>query len=159
MNDLIVNISLQNIPLQKRANLLTFQQNLFHPKINGEDPCEAKARAMMKYPVSAHWSPHTWQLVPGLWLVESPGHGSLPPSDWLAGAGQARPRDTGPVPGPGVTHRGAGILMGAPDTGPAQWRSCSLLLHVTTTTLPYLPILTPIASCFSAFYAKMSNAF
>lgn len=47
MNDLIVNISLQNIPLQKRANLLTFQQNLFHPKINGEDPgCEAKARAM-----------------------------------------------------------------------------------------------------------------
>ena len=24
MNDLIVNISLQNIPLQKRANLLTF---------------------------------------------------------------------------------------------------------------------------------------
>ena len=38
MNDLIVNISLQNIPLQKRANLLTFQQNLFHPKINGEDP-------------------------------------------------------------------------------------------------------------------------
>ena len=37
MNDLIVNISLQNIPLQKRANLLTFQQNLFHPKINGED--------------------------------------------------------------------------------------------------------------------------
>ena len=38
MNDLIVNISLQNIPLQKRANLLTFEQNLFHPKINGEDP-------------------------------------------------------------------------------------------------------------------------
>ena len=42
MNDLIVNISLQNIPLQKRANLLTFQQNLFHPKINGEDPLRSE---------------------------------------------------------------------------------------------------------------------
>ena len=29
-------------PLQKRANLLTFQQNLFHPKINGEDPLRSE---------------------------------------------------------------------------------------------------------------------
>ena len=120
MNDLIVNISLQNIPLQKRANLLTFQQNLFHPKINGEDPLRSEGPSSDEIsrvgPLeSAHVAADC-----GPVIGRQPGPRQLA-ALWLAGRGlDRRGRDPGPVPGPGVTHRGAGILMGSPDTGPAQ---------------------------------------